>query len=392
MSIQLSKGKHILFMLAIVLTNVIVMNSYVIMPIVNALYEQFPGNIMGVNFIVSGPSIIMFAASLLVPYLLRFVKKRTLLCLSCIVFTVSSIGAAAIVSVPYMILTHSIIGFCYGIVQVVAMDIVADYFIDENKRASFMGIYNAGMAAVGAVMGVLAGNLAVTGWRNAYATFLLAIPMTLLVLFFVPKMEGQSAGMAEEETVSTEKAPMGRVFWIMLVTYILFNICYTPMMMMSSVYIAENNLGTESLAGLAASAGTVGSAIFCLAFGFLYSKMKGRTSVLSFSLMALGLLAMYFLPNRYMIIAVCAWSGGGYGMMFSYIYAHVPAVIPPQNISKAISYITAATGFAMFVGIYVVTGLMGMLGIDTVTPVTLIFGIVMVVCIVVTFMNTAEKK
>lgn len=391
MSTQLSKSKRILFYLAIIMTNVIVMHDYVIVPIVNTFYELFPDHVAGVNFIVSGPAIIMFLASLTVPYLLKFMSKKILLSIVCGVFTVSALLEAAVVSLPYMIFTRSVCGFCYGVVQVTALDIAAEFFgDDENRRAAFMGIYNAGMAGIGAVMGVVAGNLAVTGWKNAYATYLLAIPMTILVWFFVPKTDGQAVTDENEAGADEEKTPMGIKFWIMLLTFVLFNICYTPMMSMASVYIAEHQLGTEALAGMSASAGTVGSAIFCLAFGFLYGKLKARTSLISYVLMMLGHFAMYFLPGRMMILAVCAWCGAGYGMLFSYIYAQAPSVVAPQNISKAISYITAGTGFAMFVGTYVTTGLMGLLGTSMVTPVTLVFGFVLLVCLILEFVNTSK--
>lgn len=395
MSIQLSKGRQTLFYIALLLTNVIVMHDYVVVPLANTLYELFPNSTAGVNFIISGPAIIMFIASLLVPYLLKFISKKKLLSIVCIVFTVASIFEAAIVSLPYMIFTRSVCGFCYGIVQVVAIDIAADYFVDEDKRASFMGIYNAAMAAIGALMGVLAGNLAVTGWKNAYLTYLLAIPMTILVVFFVPDMKTSSDTAVEEQAADetkAEKVPMGSRFWIMLITFVAFNICYTPMMIMSSVYIAENSLGNEAVAGLAASLGTVGSCICCLGFGFLFSKLKARTSLLSFTVMTLGLLTMHFCPNTNLFLVICVLCGGSYGILFSYVYANAPSIVAPQNTSRAISLLTAGTGFAGFVATYIVTGLMQVVTPHTVTAVALIFGIIVAVCLVIEFFNTGRMK
>ena len=49
------------------------------------------------------------------------------------------------------------------------------------------------MAAIGAVMSAVAGVLAVNGWKNAYYTYLISIPMILLVIFFVPRIQAKIA-------------------------------------------------------------------------------------------------------------------------------------------------------------------------------------------------------
>lgn len=395
MSVKLPKIKHYLFLIAICLTSIVVMQDYVVTPVANALYELFPDSVGGVNFILSGPYIVSFFAALLAPNLLKFTSKKTLLSITCVVFTVCAIGEIAILSLPYMIAMRCICGFCYGIVQVIALDIAADYFVDENKRASFMGIYNAMMALIGAAMGMVAGNLAVSGWQNAYLTYWVAVPMTILVILFVPKLQSLSQSQAEENTEAAPaagKASMGSRFWIALITVFIFSVCYTPMSMLASLYVSENALGNEAVSGLAASLGTVGSCVCCLAFGFLYSKLKGRTSMISFVAMTLGLLGMYFLPSKYLFLTICTLCGGGYGMFFSYAYAHIPSIVPPQNMSRAISLVTAVIGLASFLGTYVITGLMEIMPAHTITSTCVVLGIVLAITTVLEFINTRKVK
>ena len=115
MSTKMSKPKFILFCAALILTHVISMHDMVIYPIVNNLYELFYENMAGVNFIISGPAIFMFVASLLAPYIMKVIDKKTLLIIACVIFAVFSIGGAAVTSVTYMIIARSICGFMYGI-------------------------------------------------------------------------------------------------------------------------------------------------------------------------------------------------------------------------------------------------------------------------------------
>lgn len=393
MSINLSRGKKILFYLGIFITNVVAMNDIIIVPIVNTLYQIFPNNLAGVNFIISGPAIIMFVASLLVPTILKFVNKKTLLSIACIVFTITSIGGAAITSLPYMILCRSCCGLCYGIVQVVVMGIITDVFVDEDKRASFMGYYNASMAVVGAIMGMMAGSLAVTGWKNAYLTYLLAIPMTIIVILFIPKVNNKTDNNTVSENIehNTTKKRLGKNFLAMLLDLFLLSICYvTPFAMLVSVYVSENNLGNEAYSGMLSSAGTIGSAVICLGFGIIFSKMKVRTSLLSCIILTASLFLLYFFPNKILLVVLCIICGGAYGMMFSYVYAVGPSIVPPENIDKVISYITAAIGVATFSSIYISTALMNITQQKTLSSILPILGIIMGIVTVIEFINTKK--
>ncbi len=91
-----------MFYTVILLTNIIAMHDFVIFPIVNILYEMFPDSTAGVNFIISGPALFTFVSSLMTPFMMKFMSKKRLLSIVCIIFTVSSVFEAAIVSLPYI--------------------------------------------------------------------------------------------------------------------------------------------------------------------------------------------------------------------------------------------------------------------------------------------------
>lgn len=385
---KLSKGKELLFFLAIILTNVVVMHDFVIYPITNTLYKIFPNQTAGVSVIVSGPAIVMVIVSLLVPYLLKQINKKHLLSIACIIFACASIGGSAISSVPYMIVCRLLCGFAYGIVQVVAMDIIACYFFDENKKASFMGIYNTGMSIIGIIMSLLAGNLALVSWQNTYKAYYLAIPMVILVLLFVPNLKASEAAETIESD-SSSKSSMGSCFWIMLMDYLIFAIGYGgALSMLVSLYVFENNLGNEAYVGMLTSINTLGSAIFCILFGFIYSRLKTRTSILHYIILTISIAAMAFIPNKTVLIIVEFLGGAAYGMQFSYMYSQGTSIVPPENISKAISYISAATGLAMFITPHLFTAAMGITG--SFTALLPILAVLLIICVVVEFINTSK--
>ena len=177
----------------------------------------------------------------------------------------------------------------------------------------------------------------------------------------------------------------------MLITFFVLCVAYTPMMMMTSVYIAENALGNEALAGLAGSVGTIASGVFCLLFGLVYSKLKARTSLISYAGVGIALLGMYFIKGPAIFLVFCAIAGATYGFLYSYMFTQVIVLVAPENANKAISYLTAVYAASIFIGPYATTWIMGMVG-DSITTASLIFGIICIVCLVVDFFNTAKMR
>mgnify|MGYP000706602887 CR=1 FL=1 len=61
---EMTRGRALLFLISLFLTNVAVMADMVIIPAGNGLYETFQ-NDAAVNFILSGPSFIMLFSAML---------------------------------------------------------------------------------------------------------------------------------------------------------------------------------------------------------------------------------------------------------------------------------------------------------------------------------------
>ena len=381
-----------LFIAALFMTNFIIMTDFVIFPIADALYTQFPDQVNGVNFIISGPSLIIVFASLVIPGLLDRVNRKVLLLIECAAFAVSAIGGCAIQSVPYMIACRTVGGVTYAIAQVCAISIISDYWPDENKRASIVGYYNTAQAAAGGIMSFVSGNLAVNGWTASYQTYWIAVPVFVMVLLFIPSMKGRSGSVQDGEQVvgsadgDAEPAlkaswNLGTRFWVMVGCFVVLTMCYMIVAnSFISVYVAENGLGDVSLAGLLTTMGTIGSATMCALFGAIFKRLGMRTA-LSFYFIAVMCIAVMFLcPVTPVIIVCCLLFGGCFGSTFSYNYAAGSMIVEGRNIDRATGVVTAAYGLAVFVSTYFATFLMDVLATGRITD---IFPVLIVICLAV---------
>lgn len=392
MSIEMSKFKRILFIVSILLSSVAVMGDNVLYPIIYNLYEAFPTQIGAVNYIVSGPLLVIFLVSLIASKLLRVMSKKTMMIIGGSIFAVSTIAGALVDSAIYMVVMRTFTGVGQALVNVSAVALIAEVYVDENKRGWLMGIYNAILAAMGAVFGLISGVLATVDWRNAYNSYWVAVPMILMMILFLPNIKPEKQEKSEHVQIG-KNAPFGINFWSIIFCLAVITVAFNMMAFYVSVYVAEHGLGNEAVAGVMSSCIAIGSMIFAFAFGFVYGKLKKNTLMLSFVILALALALLYFIPNIVLAGISFVLVGGSYGMAFAFSYAHGSAIAPEGRVDDAIGIATATYAISGFVSTYISTWLMNVMNTEgTITPTLIVPMLAMVVFIVLYPILTKEKK
>lgn len=391
---ELSTPKKILFLITLFLSNVIIMNDYVILPTVNVLYEMFASQTALVNFIVSGPYLLIVVFSLLAGKLCSKTSLKNVFVIGCAIAAVGGIFMIIIKSALWMCLMRSLIAIGYSFVQVVSISLIGQVYTDEKKRGSIIGFYNAAMTGIGAIMSMVAGNLATISIYAAYKIYWVYALVLIMAIFFIPALSNANSETITNEagTEAKTKESFGGAFWKRIALYVLFTIAFSVANFMAAVYVAENALGTEAMAGYCSTVLTCVSMIFALIFGVFYGKMKGRTSFLGYLLTLLGLAILYFFPSKVTCYLAFALLGAGYSTIFSFGFAHFPTLVPASRVNDAIAYVTASFSLAGFASTYVATILMSAFG-WTLTQSLIVFVILMVAVIVLDFIvSTTEKK
>ena len=366
------------------------MADLVIVPAIADLYEAFPNAVNVVNYIISGPALVMIFSSLLCGKAMKFFSKKTLLVASFALFTGASIFGAFVVNIYYIAFMRTLVGLSMGFVNVLAISIIAEEYDDEGARSTILGIFNAAMAGIGAIIGFIAGFFATESWQAVFKVYWIALPILALILFFIPKTP------AERETAEAEdggtKQTDGQEFWVMWLIYFLFNVLYMVIFNQASVYVAENGIGNQAFAGLLSSLGTVGSALACTAFGFTYKKLKKAAVLPSYLLLGTMYFLLYLSPGIVTGVIACTLLGAAYGNGFSYYFMEGTIVVPDSKVSEAIGIVTAVNGVGMFLSTYVTTWLQRLLNLQTVTGIMPIVAVVSLMSGVGTFLVSKKYK
>ncbi len=393
MTIELSKGKKILLYISIFLTAIAVMGEMGVMPFVYNLYGAFE-NQMAVNYIVSGSALFVVFGSLTSTFLMKKVSKKTLLLVATTLFCIGSIFCAAVDNVYYICVMRSIMGFGEGSVNAIIMAYAAQLFFDEEKRASFMGYYNAAMTLFAVVMSYASGVLASVDWHHAFRLYWPSVLMIVGILFFLPNLD--QLDDSQEETVQTSgsKEPLGGTYWLFIVAYLIFTCMYAMVNYYISAYVVENELGGTYFSGILVSCTQIGGVICSLIFGTLYAKLRKNLTILCTVMLMIALALYYFVPGSAIAVICSLLVGGGYGMYFACSYTYVAEIVPLSRIDDAIGYTTAFYGIAFFVFPYLVSFMLSVFSpTGAYTPLFPVWAVIGVLPLVINFIanRKAEK-
>lgn len=374
METNTSSKKNPMILLAIMTTSFAVMYSTIFQVINYNIYQAFPGQLMAVNFFISGPYVLVMVVSFLSPAIYNRTNKKTSLVVACIIFTASALLFTRQTSIEGFIAVNLICGAMSAYINVSAVTMIAELFVDPRLKAQYFGFYNSAMAAVGSIFSVIAGYLAKSSWVGAFNTYWSAVLMTLMILIFIPNMPYKGKGNATDDTAEAPEkkasiTQLGARFWVLTLNFIVLGLTYFVPGFFLSLYIAEHGLGDVSYAGIALSVDTLGGAIFAFFFGRTYRKFGSYTSVAAFVLMSVVLFLLYFFPHPILLVMIVTFMGGSYMTSIAYVYQESSQIVPKECLSLSLGILVGVQYISTFLAAYITTGLMALLQTDRLTPV-----------------------
>lgn len=392
MRVEMSKTKRTLCLVALMLTNLAVMADLVIIPIISTFYQNYGDHMNLVNFIVSGPALIIVVTSLLAGWMSKHMDKKLVLLIGAVLFTIGAVFGAAIDNPWYVAVMRSLVGIGAGFEQVVAVALIADVYEDANERAKMTGYYNATMSFVGIAYSYLAGILALKGWQSAFKCYWAAVPMLIFIVLFVPSVKpGEGAAAAAEK--DGEKEGLGMRFVLLQISWFIANLLFgATVLYYVSSYIYENDLGDSVFAGTATSVKQIVGFVLCLFFGVIYSKLKRHTITVSYIVAAVTLVILAAVPSKFGAVVIATICGCMYKLVFSYMYAHGFTMVPVSRIDDSVAITTAVYGIGTFFSTYFATFLMKVMGTDRVTETWYIAAALFVILAVLEIVLTMSEK
>lgn len=309
------------------------------------------------------------------------------------VFAASSILGDVIHNPYYMMIMRSFTGAGMGITSTCALAIISEVFVDEKTRSSMMGIYNASISIVGAILGWVSGLVGVGDWRMVYRIYLAVIPVMAMIIVCIPN-DKVSAG---EGSVRMNDSGGEKISWrkILLTeaAFIIYTTVYFIVFLQISMIVAAKGLGGVSLSGVLSALGTVGMMIFSIIFGFCYNRLGRFTICVGFVLMAFSYWMLWSAASVLAALVANVLLGAGYGLGVSYYMMYCTVIVPPAQIPLSVSITATALNVGAFLSTYCASLLQSIMSTSTILDVIPVLIVVLAIGAVLSLsLSIREQK
>ena len=332
----------------------------------NDIFKNFyEANPLILNFILSGPALIQVVMGPITGKLLNYLTPKTTLLIGFGAFGIGGILGAAVNDVAYVAAMRAVAGVGMGMVNVSSLTLISELFKDEAKRGTMIGIWNAGMSIIGAVISFWAGMLVMQGWEAVFHVYWVAIPVWIFVFFAVPSVGSYSvcSGDANAEIDSSSmqgEATPWKTIVLSLVAYFISMALFCIMYYCTSIYVAETGIGDGGTAGLLTASISLGTLVGCLMFGPLYKAAKRWVPSMFWALLILGYAALFAWQNVDVSVAACGVLGIVNAFIMNHYQTRLSVISSLKQRSFVIGLAAMVLGLSMFLSTYLITLLQAM--------------------------------
>lgn len=377
--------KTIMMILILFLSNIGIMGTTVYSVVMTEMYANLDE--WAINLTMALPGVIGLVACLVAGKVADKIDKKLMFVSGLVLFAItgSVFGGLLITSDMGQIVAACFNGgICYGMISVSTIGLIADCFQNEEQRSQVMGWYNGAMAAVGAVLALIYGNLAVMDWKYAFNANWFALVVAVLAVFFIPACPPQKQTFSAESTekVKGEKGWAKRLIPILL-AFFFVSLAYMTVNTYIDLYVSGNGLGDSAFTGMLASIGTICSFVACSAFGFTYKKLKTNITLPAYAILAVGIFVLYLAPGKATALVICGIMGAAWGTAYTYWFFRSTVVVPENMIGTASGLVTTANSLSYFPMPYLMTFLMSAMGTDNFRNILPVYAVIMVVVFVI---------
>lgn len=401
-----------LALVALFLSSMCTMGDFVITPIVSNIYEAFGDQSeFLVNLGITGPAIVGLPFGLAAGFLCDRMDKKNVMVVGFAIFTVSAVFGLAIENLYYFVIMRQLAtGIGWGITNTAALSILADLFVNKGEHGKYVGWYNAVMSLIGALLAIVAGQLAVSGWQNAYHAYIIAIPVLVMLVVFLPSfppidssqkssnVADGGCGLAFDAPASAEASAVtvDKSWWRKLIPLsaqvLVVACCYYVILYMLSIYVADSGVGDEAFTGVLSSVMTIAAAIGSFLFGAAYERFRIAVYLPSLFVIGMAFFVVAFVPVAPVIVVTLALAGFAWPFFFCYFYSHCTAISPANKAGTATAIVAAANGVAVTASSYLLMGSIAVSGGNSLTVYPYFGSTLLVVAIISTVAYVYSRR
>ncbi|MFD9893236.1 MFS transporter [Amycolatopsis sp. NPDC059027] len=324
-----------------------IMASATITPALPGMEQHFAGvphAELLVRLVLTLPGLaIMIAAPLLARLSGRIGRVPVLLgCL--VLYTVGGGSGLVLDSLPALLVGRALLGVGIAGVMTTSTALLADHH-PTSEHGRVLGLQGAAMGFGGVVALLLGGLLAAMSWRGPFAVYLLAVPLLLLVLRYVPEAEVRQADTEDAPSASPWKPRLLGLYALMFLGVVVFYTVPTQ----APFWLAKVSGAGPVVAGVSIAAVNLVMTVV----GLNYRRIRARWD---FRPLAIGMFAAFAAGLLVIGSSSTLWTfgigllvvGAGVGLQNPTVNGWVVASVSPGARTKALGLLTSALFLGQF--------------------------------------------
>lgn len=260
------------------------------LPSIIAEYPQI--NSVMIEFMMTMPSLLTILTVLYSHRLAKIVGYKSLVIFGIVLLLVAGVLPYYFHSIWLLALSRVLFGVGIGLFHPLLFSFATTFF-EGDELAKVIGLQSACEGLGGMFSTFIVGLLLVNGWRNSFFVHLLAIPVLVLFMIFVPRIQVKDKPVMKHKTADQSSSPIWRQVLLVVVAmslYMVVGVKMTAILMEKGYGSATSSSNLLALIGLGA-----------MAAGLLFSKVtlttKKWTIPISLLSLSLGMLLFAYSSN-----------------------------------------------------------------------------------------------
>lgn len=318
-----------------------VLSGAAVSPALGEIQLAFPSaSELAIQMILTLPPLLVIPVSILTGRLTLRFRRRQLLAVGLVLYILGGLSGGFANSMLVLLVTRALLGIGNGIVAPLSLSLIADFYEGE-ERASTMGLSSAMATLSGIVMPLISGWLAVYNWRFAFATYLVSLPVALLVALFLPEPAPNGNTRHSSQKLPTSVYGLGVLTFLLMVVFFLLPT-------RAALFLQETGIGNSAQSGIVIAAMNLSAFLIGLRFGALRNRLKHFTHLLGLLALASGLGLLVLAQNLILVMVAMFIAGLGIGTLMPTIFVETSNRVPSTLNAPALGVINSALYLGQF--------------------------------------------
>ncbi|MGX7111630.1 MFS transporter [Gemella cuniculi] len=368
--------------------SILLMSHLAISPVIPNLYNFYHNQnpnigLASVETLATIPAMMITIFVLISNFVIKFIGKKNTVLLGLILIFIFGLVPIFTTNFKLVLISRLFLGAGIGLFNSLSISLISDFF-DGESRGTMIGMRTAFLNIGKALTTFISGYLLIYGVKYVFLVYALALPIFLLFLFFVPKVENQN-----DKKISIkfhkETIILTLLTFFVGISYMGATIKIPTLIVEKYLYQADMS---RNLLTVLAISGTFSGFLF----GLLVKKFKDLTLTIMLSFMAIGSFIFAITNNILLFFIGAILIGISFVGTMSFNFFYISKKLENKFINFATSILLVGGNIGVILTPVILTKLPETLSLEKYITPFYITSILMFICTLLSYFSLRNNK